>query len=41
MIVPYEPAPPGRRELGFLGGKVATEFTDGFERTEEEFLGDE
>lgn len=39
MIVPYGPAPAGRRELGFLDGEVAIEFTDGFEMTEEEFLG--
>ncbi len=39
MIVPYEPAPAGKRELGFLDGEVTIEFTDGFEMTEEEFLG--
>ena len=39
MIVPYEPALAGKRELGFLDGEVTIEFTDDFEMTEEEFLG--
>ena len=39
MIVPYEAAPGGRREPGFLDGTVTIEFTDGFEMTEEELFG--
>lgn len=38
MIVPYEPALSGKRELGFLDGEVTIEFADDFETTEEEFL---
>lgn len=39
MIVPYGPAPVGRRDLGFLDGEVTIEFTDDFEMTETGFLG--
>ncbi len=39
MMVPYKPEPAGRRELGFLDGEVAIEFTDGFDMTEVEFFG--
>ena len=39
MIVPYEPGPAGGRDIGFLDGKVAIEFADDFEMTEEELLG--
>ena len=40
MIVPQEPAPAGRRELGFLDGEVTIEFTDGFKMTVGEFSSD-
>ncbi len=39
MIVPYEAAPVGRRDVGFLDGEVTIEFADDFEITEERFLG--
>ncbi len=39
MIVPDEAPPAGRRELGFLDGKVTIEFTDDFEMTGEELIG--
>ncbi len=39
MIVPYEPAPAGRRNIGFLDGKVTIEFAEDFVMTEEELLG--
>ena len=39
MIVPYEPATAGQRDLGFLDGEVTIEFADDFEMTEEELLG--
>lgn len=39
MIVPWAPAPAGRRDLGFLDGEVRIEFADDFEMTEEELLG--
>ena len=39
MIVPYGPEAAGKREIGFLDGKVTIEFTDGYEMTEEKLLG--
>ena len=39
MIVPYVPETVGKREIGFLDGKVTIEFIDGYEMTEDEFLG--
>lgn len=40
MIVPYEPEPVGKREIGFLDGKATIEFADDYEMTEAEFLGE-
>ena len=39
MIVPWAPVSAGRRDIGFLDGKVTIEFADDFEMTEEELLG--
>lgn len=39
MIVPWGPASAGRRDIGFLDGKVTIEFANDFEMTEEELLG--
>ena len=41
MIVPYEPKPVGKREIGFLDGKVTIEFTDDYDMTEDDLLGAE
>ena len=38
MIVPYEPKPVGKREIGFLDGKVTIEFTVDYDMTEDELL---
>ena len=38
MIVPYSPATVGKREIGFLDGKVTIEFNDDYEMTEEELI---
>lgn len=39
MIVPWAPVSAGRRDIGFLDGKVTIEFADDFEMTEEELFG--
>ena len=41
MIVPYRPEAVGRREIGFLDGKVTIEFAGGYEMTEDDLLGDD
>ena len=38
MIVPYEPKPVGKREIGFLDAEVTIKFTDDYEMTEDELL---
>ena len=40
-IVPYEPKPVGKREIGFLDEEVTIEFTHDYEMSEDEMLGAE